>query len=72
MEYADNNDRMGWNDRSQLCVRGSVRGNNDGFGKADSPEAWNQVSLPTLMVLGQDGQLLKEMIKQIVTGVEYM
>ena len=68
----EDDDTMRWDDASQLCVRGSVRGNNDGFGKSDKPDAWNQVALPTLLVLGEDGGLLKKIVQQTVSGVEYM
>merc|ERR1712196_556431 len=51
-----------WDDKSQLCVVGSVRGNGDGFAREGHPEGWQNVNIPAFLVLKESGDDLFALI----------
>ena len=52
-----------WEDTSQLCVVGSVRGNGDGFAREDHPEGWENIKIPTYLILEKSGGDLLKLVQ---------
>ena len=52
-----------WEDTSQLCVVGSVRGNGDGFAREDHPEGWENIKIPTYLILEKSGGDLLRLVQ---------